>query len=98
MIHIDSMEIVDIYRIDSAFHRVLACATGNDLLVRDISQHYNLALRLWNLVQDRLEPHDLAVDTHVDLIEAVAAHDPDRAEIVMNEHIERFHGRIRELL
>jgi len=86
------------YRVDRAFHRVLARATGNELLVRDITQHYNLALRLWNLVQDMLRPEDLGLITHVQLIEAVAAHDPDRAEAVMAEHIGRFHNRIRALL
>lgn len=98
MNHIDSLKIADIYRIDSAFHRLLARATGNDLLVRDISQQYNLAVRLWNLVQDRLHPNDLGVNMHLRLIEAVAAHDESLAERVMIEHIAGFHNHIRELL
>ena len=95
---VDKLDIPTVYRLDSAFHRVLARATGNDLLVHSITQHYNLAHRLWNLVQDRLVPSDLALDTHVPLIEAVADHDPEQAEIVMTEHINRFHERIRQLL
>ena len=95
---VDELDIPTVYRLDSAFHRVLARATGNDLLVHSITQHYNLALRLWNLVQDRLAPADLALDTHVPLIDAIARHDPDRAEEVMVEHITRFHNRIRQLL
>lgn len=98
MTHVHRLDIPTVYRLDSAFHRVLARASGNDLLVHSITQHYNLALRLWNLVQDRLVPSDLALDTHVPLIEAVADHDPDRAEAVMTEHIIRFHERIRQLL
>ena len=98
MSQVDELDVPTVYRLDSAFHRVLALATGNDLLVRDITQHYNLALRLWNLVQDRLVPADLALDTHVPLIEAVGDHDPARAEMVMAEHINRFHDRIRQLL
>jgi len=96
--HVDNLDIPTTYRLDSAFHRVLARATGNDLLVHSITQHYNLALRLWNLVQDRLVPSDLALDAHVPLIEAVADHDPERAEAIMLEHINRFHERIRQLL
>ena len=95
---VDKLDIPTVYRLDSAFHRVLARATGNDLLVHSITQHYNLAHRLWNLVQDRLVPSDLALDTHVPLIEAVADHDPERAEVTMREHINRFHERIRRLL
>jgi DNA-binding GntR family transcriptional regulator len=95
---VEKLDIPTVYRLDSAFHRVLARATGNDLLVHSITQHYNLAHRLWNLVQDRLVPSDLALDTHVPLIEAVVNHDPDRAQAVMTEHINRFHERIRLLL
>jgi len=93
-----SLDIPSAYRIDRAFHRVLARASGNELLARDITQHYNLALRLWNLVQEWLEVEDLGLMFHVQLIEAVAAHDADRADVVMREHIERFHNRIRALL
>lgn len=98
MSQVDQLDVPTVYRIDRAFHRLLALATANDLLVRDITQHYNLALRLWHVVQDQLRPEDLALDTHVALIEAVAAHDPERAEAVMIEHVRRFHQRIRELL
>lgn len=96
--HTDNLDIPTVFRVDRAFHRLLATASGNDLLVRDVTRHYNLALRLWNLVQSRLTPADLAVDTHARLIEAVASHDPDEAEEVMREHIDRFNRRIRELL
>jgi DNA-binding GntR family transcriptional regulator len=95
---VGARDIPSIYRVDRAFHRILARASGNELLVRDITQHYNLALRLWNLVQEWLQPEDLGMITHVELIEAVAAHDPDHAEAVMIEHIGRFHSRIRALL
>jgi DNA-binding GntR family transcriptional regulator len=98
MEHTDNLDIPTVFRVDRAFHRLLATASGNELLVRDVTRHYNLALRLWNLVQSRLTPADLAVDTHVRLIEAVANHDPDEAEAVMREHIDRFNRRIRELL
>ncbi|MBC7242912.1 MAG: GntR family transcriptional regulator [Anaerolineae bacterium] len=96
--HTDNLDIPTVFRVDRAFHRLLATASGNELLVRDVTRHYNLALRLWNLVQSRLTPADLAVDTHVRLIEAVANHDADEAEAVMREHIDRFNRRIRELL
>ncbi len=96
--HTDNLDIPTVFRVDRAFHRLLATASGNELLVRDVTRHYNLALRLWNLVQSRLTPADLAVDTHVRLIEAVANHNPDEAEAVMREHIDRFNRRIRELL
>ncbi len=95
---VSARDIPSIYRVDRAFHRILARASGNELLVRDITQHSNLALRLWNLVQEWLQPGDLGLITHVQLIEAVAAHDEDLAEAVMREHVGRFHSRIRALL
>lgn len=98
MENVDDMDIPTVFRLDSAFHRLLATATGNELLVRDITRHYNLALRIWNLVQDKLKPRDLSVDTHVYLIEAVSRHDPEEAEGIMQEHIDRFNQRIRDLL
>jgi DNA-binding GntR family transcriptional regulator len=98
MRHVDSMDIPSVFRIDRAFHRVLARASGNDLLVKDLSHHYNLALRLWNLVQSNLSAADLGLDSHVALLEALAAGDADLAGLTMQEHVQRSHARIRALL
>ena len=98
MAQMERIEISTVYRVDRAFHRILARAAGNEFLERDIALHYNLALRLWNLVQDWLTPDDLGVMSHVELIDAVTAHDEDRAAAVMVEHISRFHNLIRSLL
>jgi len=57
--------------LDCAFHQLLAQPTSNDMLVRDITQHVNLTLRLWYAIQDRLRPADLALDKHIQLIQAV---------------------------
>ena len=94
----NSLDIAAAYRVDRAFHRILARSTGNELLERSITQHYNLALRLWNMVRHWLQVEDIGLMSHLQLIEAISIHDADRAEAVMRDHVNRFHNRIRALL
>jgi DNA-binding GntR family transcriptional regulator len=73
-------------------------ASGNPYLAETLSRYFNLSLRIWYLVLDRL-PHLFArVHEHEDVLRAIAEGDADRARDVLVEHIETFEREIRSVL
>jgi DNA-binding GntR family transcriptional regulator len=79
-------------------HGLIAQACGNRYLESDARHYYDLSLRIWYLVLDRLPPEAIDVDTHADLVEAVALHDCVRAEQCMRQHIDSFYQMARQAI
>jgi len=81
---------------DVAFHYVLALIPGNSIF-----QAIHAALAEWLLEQRRttLRPGEdvIAYEAHRAIFEAVAAHDPDRAERAMREHLAYVVRRYTEI-
>jgi DNA-binding GntR family transcriptional regulator len=69
------------------FHRRLATLAGNAVLTRFLDE---LVYRtpLIALTHRGHAPSTCGVDDHLALVDAIAAHEPERAVIVMREHIE----------
>ena len=84
--------------LDSRIHRFVHRASGNPYLAETLGRYFNLSLRIWYLVLDRL-PHLFArVHEHEDVLRAIGEGDPDRARAVLVEHIETFEREIRSVL
>ena len=84
--------------LDARVHRFVHRCAGNPYLEETLGRYFNLSLRIWYLVVDRL-PHLFArVHEHEELLRAIAATDADRARAVMVEHIETFEREIRAVL
>jgi DNA-binding GntR family transcriptional regulator len=84
--------------LDADVHRFIYRCTGNPYLDETLSRYFNLSLRIWHLVLDRL-PHLFArVHEHDDLLRAIAAGEADRAEAILSEHIATFEREIRTVL
>ena len=84
--------------LDARVHRFVHRCAGNPYLEETLGRYFNLSLRIWYLVVDRL-PHLFArVHEHEELLRAIAATDADRARAVMVEHIETFEREIRSVL
>jgi DNA-binding GntR family transcriptional regulator len=63
-----------------------------------LGRYFNLSLRIWHLVIDRL-PHLFArVHEHDDLLRAIAAGEAERARDVLAEHVVTFEHEIRTVL
>ncbi|MGI8506276.1 MAG: GntR family transcriptional regulator [Solirubrobacteraceae bacterium] len=93
-----SEDIEGLMALDARVHRFVHRCTGNPYLEETLGRYFNLSLRIWYLVLDRL-PHLFArVHEHDDLLRAVAAGDADRARDVLAEHIETFEREIRSVL
>ncbi len=84
--------------LDARVHRFVYAAAGNPYLEQTLSRYFNLSLRIWYLVLERL-PHLLArMREHEEVLEAIIAGDAERARTVMAEHVEEFEREIRAVL
>jgi DNA-binding GntR family transcriptional regulator len=84
--------------IDSRFHRLLYQAADNDLLADVLERFYDLSLRIWYLVLDRLgDVHD-SIAQHRAVVEALRAEDERRAEALVQDHIIQFQKEIKAAL
>lgn len=88
----------ELIRVDQHVHRHIYRATHNAFLEETLDRYFNLSLRLWFLVLDRVLRLKEAVEEHRELLGAIIAGDGERAEAVMRRHITGFEAEIRELL
>ena len=88
----------ELMRMDQHIHRQIYQAARNSYLESTLERYFNLSLRLWFLVLDHEVRLRAAVEEHVELVEAVMAHDGDRAEAIMRRHVTGFEHEIRKAL
>jgi DNA-binding GntR family transcriptional regulator len=93
-----SDDIAALMALDTRVHRFIHRAAGNPYLQESLGRYFNLSLRIWYLVLDRL-PHLFArVHEHGDLLRAIADGDAKGARAIIAEHIETFEREIRAVL
>jgi DNA-binding GntR family transcriptional regulator len=84
--------------LDARVHRLIHRCAGNPYLEDTLGRYFNLSLRIWHLVIDRL-PHLFArVHEHDDVLHAIADGDAARASEILVEHIATFEREIRTVL
>jgi DNA-binding GntR family transcriptional regulator len=84
--------------LDADVHRFVHRCAGNPYLEETLGRYFNLSLRIWYLVLDRL-PHVVArVHEHQDVLQAIAVGDAERARDIMAGHVETFEREIRAVL
>lgn len=85
-------------RLDMSVHRLIYRATGNKHLEDVLIRYDNLATRIWCLVVDKLPDLASHIAEHVELLDAIADGDADRAERLTREHIDSFATAVRRVL
>jgi DNA-binding GntR family transcriptional regulator len=84
--------------LDAEVHRFVYRCAGNPYLEQSLSRYFNLSMRIWYLVIDRL-PHVAArVHEHHQVLSAIADGDAEGARAIMAEHVEIFERETRALL
>ncbi len=84
--------------LDARVHRFIHRCAGNPYMEETLGRYYNLSLRIWYLVIDRL-PHLFArVHEHDDMLDAIAAGEPERARTILADHVATFEREIRAVL
>ncbi len=84
--------------VDADVHRFVYRCAGNPYLEETLSRYFNLSLRIWYLVLDRLPHVGARVHEHVQVLDAIADGDAERARRIMEEHVETFEREIRAVL
>ncbi|HUE27382.1 MAG TPA: GntR family transcriptional regulator [Solirubrobacteraceae bacterium] len=93
-----SDDVEALMALDARVHRFVYRCTGNPYLEETLTRYFNLSLRIWHLVIDRL-PHLFArVHEHDEVLRAIAAGEGERARDVLCEHIATFEDEIRAVL
>jgi DNA-binding GntR family transcriptional regulator len=93
-----SDDVGDLMSLDTRVHRFIYRCADNPYLAETCGRYFNLSLRFWYLMLDRI-PHLLArMDEHHDCLSAIAAGQSDRARTILAEHIATFGREIRSLL
>ena len=93
-----SDDLESLMELDAGVHRFIYHCAGNPFLEETLTRYFNLSLRIWYLVIDRL-PHLFArVHEHQDVLEAIGAGDAAKARDILVGHIATFEQEIRSVL
>jgi DNA-binding GntR family transcriptional regulator len=93
-----SDDVEELMTLDARVHRFIYRAAGNPYMAETLGRYFNLSLRIWHLVLDRL-PHLFArVHEHEAVLRAIAAGEPVKARDILTEHIATFEREIRSVL
>ncbi|HWD75774.1 MAG TPA: GntR family transcriptional regulator [Solirubrobacteraceae bacterium] len=93
-----SDDIEALMSLDTRVHRFVHRCSGNPYLEESLGRYFNLSLRIWYLVLDRLPHLFTRVHEHGDLLHAIANGDAEGARAIVADHIETFEREIRAVL
>jgi DNA-binding GntR family transcriptional regulator len=93
-----SDDVEALMALDTRVHRFVHRCAANPYLGETLGRYFNLSLRIWYLVIDRLPHMFMRVHEHDDLLRAIADGEADRARDVLAEHVETFEREIRSVL
>jgi DNA-binding GntR family transcriptional regulator len=91
-------DLKSLMELDARVHRFIYRCAANPFLEETLGRYFNLSLRIWYLVIDRL-PHLFArVHEHQDVLLAISAGEAKRARDILAAHIATFEREIRSVL
>jgi DNA-binding GntR family transcriptional regulator len=93
-----SDDLTALMALDARVHRFVYSCAANPYLEETLGRYFNLSLRIWHLVLDRLPHLFTRVHEHEDLLRAIAEGDADRAREIVAEHVAIFEREIRSVL
>jgi DNA-binding GntR family transcriptional regulator len=95
---VDKYNMEDLIILDRRFHSLIAKAADNRFLYKDWEYYYNLSLRIWYLILNYLQPEDVGIEDHNDLLEAIEKGDIQNADTHMRHHIVHFYETVKRAL
>lgn len=84
--------------LDAEVHRFVYRCADNPYLQDTLERYFNLSMRIWHLVLDRLPKLEEHIDEHRLLLEAIERGDEKRAAKVAGDHVTTFARRFRAAL
>lgn len=91
---VDSLDLRKLVSVDQAFHRIVAAATKNQYLERQVTVLSNNALRFWYATAPKLTEGAMREDIadHMKVVGAIKNRDPGAAENAMRHLLSEFPG------
>lgn len=90
--------INEMLKLDNQFHYKIVQLSRNDLLIAIYKHHlYDRTRRITRLIENSESGMTDSTKMHQDLIDALVAHDPTRAELIMKKHIQLSKTYLMEL-
>jgi DNA-binding GntR family transcriptional regulator len=93
-----SEDVEHLMALDARVHRFIYTCAGNRYLEETLGRYFNLSLRIWHLVIDRLPHLFTRVHEHAELLEAIRDGKAERARDIVAEHVATFEDEIRSVL
>jgi len=95
---VDPSDRDSLIKLDGEFHSLLAKATHNKFLIKEIKYYYNLSLRIWYIALNYAKPEEIDITAHIEILEAIQAQDAEKAGQRMRKHIQNFHKNIKQYI
>jgi len=86
------------FKLDQKFHQAIAQAAHNQYLAETLKHFYGLSKRLWFLALPYLDFLPRAVQSHIELVQAIKDQNGGRAGEIMSTHIEEFYQKITRII
>lgn len=87
-----------LFDLDHKFHQAIARAAKNKYLAEILENFYGHSKRAWFLVLPHLDFLSTAVESHLDMVQAIKKQDAERAAGMMREHVQGFYKKVFEIL
>jgi len=87
-----------LFDLDHKFHQAIARAAKNKYLTEILEDFYGHSRRVWFLVLPHLDFLSTAVESHLEMVQAIKSQDGERAAQMMREHVQGFYEKVFEIL
>lgn len=87
-------ELEQLIELDRSFHQTIVASVGNSIMTELLGNLHDRAVRFWTLSLNVPYQNRRVCDQHAEIIEQLAAHDPDGAEKAMLSHINAFKANL----
>jgi len=87
-----------LFDLDHKFHHAIAMAAKNKYLSEILEDFYGHSRRVWFLVLPHLDFLSTAVESHLEMVQAIKSQDGERAAQMMREHVQGFYEKVFEVL
>jgi len=87
-----------LFDLDHKFHQAIARAAKNKFLAEILEDFYGYSKRAWFLILPHLGFLPAAVESHLDMVQAIKDHNAERASQIMQDHVGDFYKKVFEIL
>lgn len=84
--------------LDREFHRLIGSCADNAIMTELLSNLHDRSVRFWTLSLNVPDHNKRVCDQHAEIVSALVAHDADKAEKAVHDHITAFKSNLVENL